>query len=140
MASHPNSTTPRLRWGRAAIAAIVAEAVLMCVAVPVYAASANPTPLLNLVIPPASGVIFFAAGYWSALPIPRRGIPQGMLTGIWAVALYLALGLLTSLFVAGTSVTDGFTTAYVAAHGLKVIGATMGGWRVLRKVPAAPAA
>ena len=109
-------------------------------AIPVYAMSADPTPILNLVIPPASGLVFIFAGYWSALPVPRRGVGQGALTGAWAVALYVGLGLVASLFVKGTSVTDGFTPAYLTAHALKIVGGAIGGWLARRKVPAAPAA
>ena len=139
MASNPAHTAPKLRWLHALLAAFVAEVALILIAIPVYFETLNPMPILNMLIPPASGVVFLFAGYWSARPIPRRGIWQGALTGLWAVALYLALGLVASLFVKGTSVTDGFTPAYLAAHGLKIIGGAIGGWLVSRKRPAAPA-
>ena len=42
-----------------------------------------------------------------------------------------------SQFVAGTSVTDGFTPAYLAAHALKIVGAAIGGWLAGRKLRAA---
>ena len=140
MASNSDSAAPRLRWGRAAIAAIVAEVVLMCVAVPVYAsmAQADATTLLNLIVPPASFVVFVGAGYWAAKPVPAAGWRQGALAGIVAVVAYIALGFVASLFVAGTSVTDGFTPAYLTAHALKIAGGAIGGWLVSRK--AAPAA
>ena len=137
MASNPDSAPPKLRWWRALLAAFVAELALICIAVPVYAMAADPTALLNLTIPPASGLLFLAAGYWAALPIPQRGVAQGALTGAWAVGLYLALGVVAGLFVKGTSVTDGFTPAYLAAHALKIAGGAVGGWLVSRK--AAPA-
>jgi len=54
------------------------------------------------------------------------------------VALYVGLGLVTSLFVEGTSVTDGFTIAYLTAHALKIVGGAIGGWLTRRKVSAAP--
>src|SRR5690242_3708166 len=126
MNSNPELVAPKLRWLRAVLAAFVAEVVLIGIAIPIYARSAEPTPILNLVIPPASGLVFILAGYWSARPIPRRGIWQGALTGAWAVALYLGLGLVTSLFVAGRSVTDGFTTAYLTAHALNIVGGAIG--------------
>jgi putative membrane protein (TIGR04086 family) len=134
MNSNPEFVAPKLRWLRALLAAFVAEVVLIVVAIPIYAMSDEPTPILNLVIPPASGLVFIFAGYWSALPIPRRGIVQGALTGAWAVALYIGLGLVASLFVKGTSVTDGFTPAYLTAHALKVIGGAIGGWLARRRV------
>jgi hypothetical protein len=140
MASNPTSTAPRLRWGRALIAAILGEAVLMLIAIPAYGsmAQADATALLSLVVPPASFVVFVGAGYWSAKPVPGSGVLQGALAGIVAVVAYLALGFVASLFVAGTSVTDGFTPAYLIAHVLKIAGGAVGGWLVSRK--AAPAA
>jgi hypothetical protein len=135
MASHPTFAAPRLRWGRAAIAAIVAEVVLMGIAIPIYAAmpQADATALLSLVVPPASFVVFVAAGYWSAKPVPGSGVVQGALAGLIAVVAYIALGFVASLFVAGASVTDGFTPAYLTAHALKVVGGGVGGWLVARK-------
>jgi hypothetical protein len=132
--SNPEIVAPKLRWLRALLAAFLAEVALILVAVPVYAMSAEPTPILSLVIPPASGLVFLFAGYWAALPIPRRGIAQGALTGAWAVALYIGLGLVASLFVAGTSVADGFTPAYLTAHALKIVGGAIGGWFTRRKI------
>jgi hypothetical protein len=139
MASNPDSAAPRLRWGRAVIAAIVAEVVLMIIAIPVYAsmAQADATALLSTVIPPASFVVFVGAGYWSAKPVHAAGALQGALAGIIAVVAYIALGFVASLFVAGTSVTDGFTPAYLAAHVLKILGGALGGWLASRRVPAA---
>jgi hypothetical protein len=140
LASHSDSAAPRLRWGRAAIAAILAEAVLICIAIPVYASmtEADATSLLGTVVPPASFVIFIAAGYWSAKPVPGAASLQGALAGIVAVVAYITLGFVASLFVAGTSVTDGFTPAYLVAHVLKIAGGAIGGWIVSRK--ASPAA
>jgi hypothetical protein len=136
MASNPDSAAPKLRWLRALAAALAAEAVLIVIAIPIYASMANPLPVLNVAIPAASAAVFLAAGYWSALPVPQRGIRQGVLTGVWAVVLYLGLGLVASLFVKGTSVTDGFTPAYLTAHALKIAGAALGGWIVSSRSPA----
>jgi hypothetical protein len=139
MASNPDTAATRLRWGRALIAAIVAEVLLICIAVPVYASMAQDeaTSLLSLVVPPASFVVFAAAGYWSAKPVPGSGLLQGALAGLIAVVAYIALGFVASQFVAGTSVTDGFTPAYLAAHALKIVGGALGGWLVARKASAA---
>ena len=127
-------TARGLRWGRALLAALLAEVVLVAIAAPIYAGmGAASTHTLNIVIPLASFVAFLLAGYWAALPVPGRGVMQGALTGVWAVVLYIGLGLVASLFVRGTSVVDGFTTPYLIAHALKVIGGAIGGWLVARK-------
>ena len=139
MATNPDTAAPTLRWLRALVAAIVAEVALICVAIPVYSSmpQADATALLSLIVPPASFVVFVAAGYWSAKPVPAAGLMQGALAGLIAVVAYIALGFVASLFVAGTSVTDGFTPAYLLAHALKIAGGAVGGWLVSRKVPAA---
>jgi hypothetical protein len=139
MATNPDTAAPKLRWLRALVAAIVAEVALICVAIPVYSSmpQADATALLSLIVPPASFVVFVAAGYWSAKPVPAAGLMQGALAGLIAVVAYIALGFVASLFVAGTSVTDGFTPAYLLAHALKIAGGAVGGWWVSRKVPAA---
>ena len=139
MATNPDTAAPKLRWLRALVAAIVAEVALICVAIPVYSSmpQADATALLSLIVPPASFVVFVAAGYWSAKPVPAAGLMQGALAGLIAVVAYIALGFVASLFVAGTSVTDGFTPAYLLAHALKIAGGAVGGWWVSRKVSAA---
>lgn len=143
MATNPETSTRGLRWLRALAAAILGEVVLMLIAIPVYSSmpQADATALLSLVVPPASFVVFIGAGYWSARPVPAAAaLLQGALAGLIAVVFYIALGFVASLFVKGTSVTDGFTPAYLTAHALKIVGAAIGGWFVSRKVPAAPAA
>jgi hypothetical protein len=127
----------RLRWLRALTAAFLAEVSLIVVAVPIYAALGTQAgPTLNAVIPPASFVMFVFAGWWAARPEPRNAVLEGALTGIWAVVLYIGLGLVASQFVRDTSVTDGFTTPYLIAHALKIIGGALGGWLVSRKAAA----
>ena len=142
MASTTDTAAPRLRWGRALVAAILGEVVLILVAIPIYSSmpQADATALLSLVVPPASFVVFVGAGYWSARSAPAAGLLQGALAGLIAVVAYIALGFVASLFVKGTSVTDGFTPAYLTAHALKIVGGAIGGWLVSRKAGAAPAA
>jgi len=129
-----DATGARLRWGRALLAAFVAELALIAVAAPIYAGMGSAsTDTLDIVIPAASFVAFLVAGYWSALPVASRGAVQGAVTGVWAIVLYIGLGLIATLFVNGTNVADGFTTAYLIAHALKVIGGAIGGWLAARK-------
>ena len=128
-----NRDAPRLRWLRALVAAVVAEVVLACVAAPIfYKMGTNATHTLNLLVPPASFVVFVLAGWWAARPEPRNAVLTGALAGVWAVVLYIGLGFVASQFARGTSVTDGFTTAYLLAHVLKILGGALGGWLVSR--------
>lgn len=134
------TSAPRLRWLRALGAALLAELVLIVVAAPIFASLGKEAAhTLNMVIPPASFVVFIVAGWWAARPEPRNAVLTGALTGVWAVVLYIGLGLVASQFVKGTSVTDGFTTPYLIAHVLKVVGGAIGGWLVSRKAAASPA-
>ena len=133
MAGRSESVVSGLRWGRALIAAVLGEVVLIVVAIPIFATMADPAPTLNLVVPPASFVVFAGVGYWSARPVPGLGLLQGALAGLIAVALYIALGFVASRFVGGASVTDGFTPAYLLSHALKVAGGAIGGWFAARK-------
>jgi len=129
-----NTGAPRVRWLRALGAALLAEMALAAIATPFFVEMGDGVgPALNLVIPPASFVAFIMAGWWAARPEPRTAVATGALTGVWAVALYLALGLVASQFVKGTSVTDGFTVPYLVAHVLKIVGGALGGWLVARK-------
>jgi hypothetical protein len=134
MAGNPEVRGLTLRWGRALIAALVAEVALMLIAGVLYGIEADPTHLLNLVTPPAAFIVFIPAGYWTAKPaLPGTEIINGATPGLWGVVLYILLGVVASRFVAGTSVTDGFTPAYLAAHALKIVGGMIGGWLASRK-------
>jgi hypothetical protein len=134
MASNPEARVPALRWCRALVAALVAELVLMIVAAGLYGFAADPSHLLNLVTPPAAFIVFIPAGYWTArAALPGTQLINGATPGLWGVVLYIALGLVASQFVEGTSVTDGFTPAYLAAHALKIIGGMLGGWLAARR-------
>jgi hypothetical protein len=130
------TAAPRLRIWRAFVAALLAEVGLTIIAGAMYAAMADAGPALNVVVPPASLVLFLAAGYWSAKPIPNNAIWQGVITGVWAVGLYILLGVVAGMVSPEANVSDGFTGPYLAAHVLKVVGAAIGGWLVARKAGA----
>ncbi|MEO6041029.1 MAG: hypothetical protein ABIP41_03945 [Croceibacterium sp.] len=134
-----SGTPQRPRWVRALVAGLAAEIALIVVAGLIYATTADAEAAMNLVVPPASFVVFIAAGYWSAKPVPGIGALQGALAGAWGVALYLALGLVASLFAKDASFTDGFTPAYLIAHALKIAGGAFGGWLVARNAATRPA-
>lgn len=134
MATNPEVRGPALRWGRALIAALVAELVLIVIAACLYTVQSDPTHQLNLVTPPAAFIVFIPAGYWTAKPaLPGTELINGATPGLWGIVLYILLGVVASQFVAGTSVTDGFTPAYLLAHALKIVGGLIGGWLASRR-------
>jgi putative membrane protein (TIGR04086 family) len=124
--------SPGPRWGRAILAGILGEVILLLLAAPIYAFSADAEPLLNIVVPPASFIAFVAAGWWSARPLPGNAVLQGTLAGVAAVALYLLLGAVASALSPAAELTDAFTPAYLLAHALKVAGGAVGGLLVAR--------
>ena len=129
-----DTDAPRTRWLRALLAALLAEIGLALIAAPVFMAMGmRSTATLNWLIPPASFAVFVLAGWWAARGEPRKAVLTGLLTGAWAVVLYIGLGLVAAQFVKGTSVTDGFTAPYLVAHALKIAGGALGGWLVARK-------
>jgi hypothetical protein len=130
---YSEAASPRLRWLRAMVGGFLAELALIVVAGAIYGTTADATATMNVVVPPASFLVFIPAGYWSARPVPGIAVMQGALAGLIAVALYIGLGFVASLFVKGASVTDGFTPAYLVAHGLKIAGGGLGGWLLARK-------
>ena len=142
MASHPEPAAPKLRWLRALVAAFVAELGLILVAIPIFAVAADPTPIVNLVIPPAS--------FWcSCSPATGRlcrcrssGIGARRADGrVGGRALSGARRSSPSLFVDKEPASPtGLTPAYLTAHALKIVGAALGGWLVSRKARAAPGA
>src|SRR5437868_2169640 len=107
------TAAPPLRWVRSLVAGFVAEVALVVVAVPVFMTMAQPTPLLNLLIPPASFVAFLVAGWWSAKPVPAIGTMQGALSGIIAIGLYVLLAIAALLFEPGAKLSDSLTVPYM---------------------------
>ena len=133
-----NASTIGLRWGRALVAAIAVEIVLVALTVVISRVKADPTQTLNWVIPPACFVLFVPGGYWTA-----RGTAAPMLNafvaGAFGVLLYVALTLAAAATVTHFDLASSARPAYLVAHGLKVVGGLIGGWLASRKLASAPA-
>ena len=131
MAGQPKSG---IRWGRTLIAAIAVEIVLIIPTVLIFMAlgEAGAQPVLDLMIPPAALIAFIPAGMWVA-----RGssapILNGFVAGMWGIVLYVAMTLIAQGSVADFDLQSSVRPAYLLAHGLKVVGGTIGGWLVARK-------
>lgn len=133
MANH-GKPAARLLWGRSLIASLLAEVVLAVITVALFSALADPTGTLDLVIPAASLLVFIPAGYWTARAAPGRALINGALTGLWGIALYIALTLVMRGAVADFDFESSLRPAYMLAHGLKAVGGAIGGWLLLRKL------
>jgi putative membrane protein (TIGR04086 family) len=105
----------RVRWIRVVVAALLAEVVLMAIAIPVTL-WVGQTPLLY-VIPPACFLATLVFGRWAAQKAGADFILHGTLVGVVAALLYIGL-------------TWGQTLpmAYLVSHGLKIIGGAVGGF------------
>jgi len=132
-----NASTIGLRWGRALVAAIAVEIMLVAFTVVISRVKADPTQTLNWVIPPACFVLFVPGGYWTA-----RGTAAPMLNafvaGAFGVLLYVAPTLVAAATVKDFNLASSARPAYLLAHGLKVVGGLIGGWLASRKLADAP--
>jgi hypothetical protein len=123
-----------IRWGRALIAAIVVEILLIIPTIALFATlgETGAQPVLDLVIPPAALVLFIPAGMWVARGTSAP-VLNGFVAGLWGIVLYIALTLAMQGAVADFDFESSVRPAYLLAHGLKVVGGVIGGWLVARK-------
>lgn len=126
----------RIWWVRVLIAGFLAELTLIVVILPVYFLPDRDTVLLY-VTPPASVVVFVAAGYLATRTAVARQALFGALVGVVAVALYL--GPIFAARAAGVEGADApLPLAYHITNGLKILGGAAGGWLAARRAQAAP--
>ena len=117
-----------IRWGRAVLGGLLIELALMAVTVPVFALMADPSPALDMLIPPASLVAALLVGIWVGGPAPRP-VASGLVAGIAAVAIYLALTLAGYAMAPDQmDVDQSLGLPYLASHALKIVGAGAGGY------------
>jgi hypothetical protein len=109
-----NAST-RMHWVRIVTGGVLAEAVLIVLLIPVELRWGQ-SPL-NVLAPLGSLVLCFGFGYWVARGAQARFAWHGLLMGVVATGVYLAMTRL------GPEPWE-----YVAAHGLKLAGGAAGGW------------
>jgi len=116
-----------LQWGRILIAAFVTEIILLAIAVPINLSGAAGVNLY--VIPPAALIATFAVTLWIGRRIKSKFIWHGVLIGIVATLIYVAL-------------TRGQPEPwqYIVGNALKVVGGAAGGELLARRQPATTAA
>lgn len=121
-----------LRWGRIAIAAIVAEVlgvatlvILVAIFGPSGMEAAQPfAERLGMWVGPISGFpLCLAGGYWVAKSVPHAGIANGTAMGIAGAVLDLSIaGLLGA----------GFSLLLLGSNVGRIFGGSIGGWLALR--------
>jgi hypothetical protein len=104
----------KMHWVRILIGGLLAEAALILLVIPV-ALKWGQHPLLYLA-PIGSLVFCFLFGFWVGRGVKSRFVLHGLLVGVVAMAIYLALTRLRPE-----------PWAYVVAHVLKLMGGASGG-------------
>ena len=113
-------TTARIHWMRALIGGFLAEVSLFAIVIPVLKIFGQHA--LLYVVPPAALVTCFLFGLWVGRGLTSSFILHGALVGVVATLLYVALTLARP---------EPF--AYLAAHGLKILGGAGGGLAMRRR-------
>ena len=134
MAGNPEARPPALRWGRALIAALVAELVLGGLAALLFGNPAPTSGPIDIVVPVAAFIVFIPAGWWTARPAPPgTQLVNGAMPGLWGVVLYILVTLVAANLVAEGDFAATLRPAYLVAHALKIAGGMIGGWLVSRR-------
>jgi hypothetical protein len=110
----------KIHWVRALIGGFLAEAALFVVVLPVYKGFGQ-HPLLY-VAPAGSLVMCFLFATWVGRRLEGRFVLHGILVGVVATLIYVAL-----------TRAQPEPTAYIVAHGLKILGGAAGGCLVARR-------
>jgi|SRR5687767_7475949 len=128
-------TTPRLRWGRIVVGAVLLEAALIVAAVPLLGFVANPFApgaqgtgdftIFFVSVTVACFVVGALAGWWVARPLSSQFMLHGALTGIVATTIYLGICSIPPTTIA--AVVAGYGSFwFFLANGLRIIGASLG--------------
>jgi putative membrane protein (TIGR04086 family) len=105
----------QIHWWRVVLAAVVVEAVLLVIAIPLNM-SANGRAILLALVVPLCFVATFLGGWWVARRAGRLFLLHGLLVGALAAVIYGALTLKVSL-----------PSAYIVANYLKLVAGAAGG-------------
>src|SRR5215467_5619157 len=82
-----------------------------------------PRGSLNYSVPPAAFIASIVVGVWVARKAPGRPVLHGTLAGVVATLIYL-----------GLSFGQPESAAYIAAHGLKILGGAAGGFVMSKRL------
>jgi putative membrane protein (TIGR04086 family) len=116
----------RIHWARVAVGGFLAEVAVFVALVPVFLLFGQRA--LPYAAPVASLVMMFLFAVWVGRRIESRFVLHGVLVGIVATLLYVALTL---------AQPEPFM--YLVAHGLKIVGGAAGGFVAGRRAKTATA-
>ena len=122
----------RIRWLRILLIGIAAEVALSIVVIPF--ALLGGQKLLDIVIEPATLIVYVPFGLWVARPLHGRCVLHGILMGAVAVLFYNALNFGASSLPGAPALdlTKIFSPLYLLSHALKLVGGGIGGWLASR--------
>lgn len=109
-----------VRWGWVLLGGFLAELVIFAIVIPLSFLAGQES--LTYSAPAASFVVPFAFGFWIAQKAPQRRVLHGILVGVVATLIYVAI-----------SLGRPEPIAYVVAHVLKVLGGAGGGYVALKR-------
>ena len=116
-----------IHWGRSLLGGFLAELAVFIIVIPVYLLLGQRA--LLYAAPAASLVMCFAFAVWVARRLHSLFVVHGILVGIVATLLYVAL-----------TRAHPEPVAYLIAHGLKIAGGAAGGFVAGRRTKTAPGA
>jgi putative membrane protein (TIGR04086 family) len=117
-----------MRWGRIIVGGLLAEVILIVVAIPALALAGQ--TILNWTAVIGSAVTSFIAALWVCKRLESRFALSGALTGMTAMLIYLAL-------LAATGQLQAQPGIYWVAHALKILGGAAGGMFAARRITSA---
>jgi hypothetical protein len=109
-----------MRWGWILLGGFLAELLVFAIVIPLSLAAGQASLLYSA--PPASFVGTLVFGIWVARRAPGRRVLHGVLVGVAATMIYIAV-----------SRGQPEPIAYIIAHGLKLLGGAAGGWITARR-------
>jgi len=109
-----------IRWGWILLGAFLAEVAIFLIAIPLSLVAGQES--LTYSAPAASFAATLAFGWWIARKSPERPLLNGILVGVGAMLIYLAMTLGRPEPI-----------AYVIAHVLKVAGGAAGGMIAMKR-------
>ena len=126
----------RIRWGRIAIGAVLLEAVLIAAAVPLLGFMANPLApgaqnasgdytIFFVTVVAACFLVGALLGWWVARPLTSQFVLHGVLTGVVATGIYLAICSIPPTTIPAVVAAYG-PFWFFLANGLRIVGASLG--------------